>query len=379
MNSYFLTGATGTVGSAIVPLLLEIPDTEVWVLIRAASAAAMTERLESLFRFWGIQADTAKRGRLHGLLGDTGKPRFGLEPPAFENLIQHCTHILHCAGTVRMNLSIEEARRASVGSASEILDMARRIAQAGRLAKVDIVSTVGVAGKYRGTFREEWLNAFPEFHNTYEHAKAEAEALIRTALETDRLPITVHRPSMVIGDSASGRVIHFQIFYFLCEFLSGRKTLGLYPDFADVRLDVVPSDLVAKAIVLSSRDPATIGRIFHLSSGPEQAPRIEDVKTAVRQAFKNHGLPLPLAINLPMRLYAALARLAARLAPASQRKALATLPIYLDYLADRQAFGNEKFAAWFAGHGHVIPAWRQYLPKVLEYYLSVRYPQEPRP
>ena len=56
------------------------------------------------------------------------------------------------------------------------------------------------------------------------------------------LPATIHRPSMVVGDSQTGKVIHFQVFYHLCEFLSGRRTLGIVPDTGDAALDGEVSD-----------------------------------------------------------------------------------------------------------------------------------------
>jgi thioester reductase-like protein len=360
-----------------VPLLLADPDTEVWLLVRADSDPAMAERLKELRRFWGWENDAAEGRRMHGLLGDAAQPRFGLASSQYEELAGKCTHIIHCAGTVRMNLPLEDARRSAVGSTEQILGLARRIASAGRLAKVDFVSTVGVAGKRSGTLPEAWLEQMPSFHNTYEQAKAEAEELVRRAVHEDGLPITVHRPSMVIGDSRNGRIVHFQIFYFLCEFLSGRKTLGFYPDFAEVQLDVIPCDVVAAAIVSASRDSATAGQILHLCSGPETAPRLEQVKMIVRQAFVRHGLHVPPAFNIPIRWYARLAHGAAWLAPPRHRRALATLPVYLAHLADRQGFGNAAWREWLTKTEIEIPRPEDYLPIVLNYYLRQRYPAGP--
>jgi len=374
MSIYFLTGGTGAVGSAIVPLLLAEPDTEVRLLLRADSDAALAQRLEDLMGFWGLTDFHDKRVRIKAYRGDAALPNFSLHDAQYAELVSECTHVIHCAGTVRMNLSIEDARRSAVGSAQETVNFARELATAGRLRKFEYVSTVGVAGKRPGALPEIWMDEPRAFHNTYEQAKAEAEEIVRSAIAREGLPVTVHRPSMVIGDSRDGRIIHFQIFYFICEFLSGRKTLGLYPDFGEVRLDVIPVDWVAEAIVASSLDPQTAGEIFHLCSGPELAPRLEDLKANVRTAFKAHGLSVPPGIRLPRRWFAALARLAARLAPVSQRKALATLPIYLDYLADRQGFDNAKYTAWLARRGMSSPRPEDYLPGMLDYYLNKRYP-----
>lgn len=350
------------------------PDTDVWLLIRADSDSALAGRLAELLRFWGCADDADRVRRIHGLRGDAGLPRFGLDESAYEDLARRCTHIIHCAGTVRMNLELDKARRSAVGSAEQILSLARRITEAGQLAKVDFVSTVGVAGKRSGTLPEAWLDEMPAFHNTYEQAKAEAEVVIRQAIDQERLPITVHRPSMVIGDSRDGHVIHFQIFYFICEFLSGRKTAGLFPNFAGTQLDVIPCDTVAAAIVAASRDVTTSGRVFHLCSGPAIAPTLEQVKATTREAFVRHGLKVPPAINLPLKWYGRLAQAAAWLAPPSQRRTLATLPMYLNYLADRQGFGNEIFRTWLSEQGQQVPHPEHYLAIALDHYLCVKHP-----
>lgn len=375
MKSYFLTGATGVVGSAVVPLLLEEPDTEVCLLIRAGSGDELAARMGELARFWGYAEQPQKLARLKPMRGDATLARFGLPETEYDALAARCTHVIHCAGTVRMNLPIDAARHSAVDSVREILAFARRIAADGRLAKLDVVSTVGIAGKRPGALPERWIADAREYHNSYEQAKSEAEDLVRRALEDEGLPLTLHRPSMVIGDSRDGRVIHFQIFYYLCEFLSGRKTFGLYPDFEAVQLDVIACDTVARAIVTASRDPASAGRIFHLASGPDLAPRIEDLKRSVREAFRAHGLRVPRAVTIPRRWYGRLARLGARIAPSAQRNALATLPIYLDYLADRQGFDNSEFRAWLAGHAMALPPIDEYLPRVLAYYLDRRHPR----
>jgi thioester reductase-like protein len=374
MSIYFLTGGTGAVGSAIVSLLLDAPDTQVRLLLRAESDAALAQRLESLAGFWGWDDSSALRARVKAYRGDAALPNFNLPDDQYAELAGECTHLIHSAGTVRMNLSIEDARRSAVGSAQATVAFARHLAAAGRLRKFEYVSTVGVAGKRPGALPEIWMDKPRAFHNTYEQAKAEAEEVVRSAILNEGLPVTVHRPSMVIGDSRDGRIIHFQIFYFICEFLSGRKTFGLFPDFGGVRLDVIPVDWVAESIVASSRDAETAGRIFHLCSGPELAPRLEDLKEVVRNAFKARGLSVPRGIRLPRWAFAALARLATRLVPVSQRKALATLPIYLNYLADRQGFDNTAYTVWLATRGKNLPRPEEYLQGMLDFYLNKRYP-----
>ncbi|KON80608.1 SDR family oxidoreductase [Azoarcus sp. PA01] len=375
MNTYFVTGASGAVGSALVPLLYADTRTRVRILLRAKSEHHLNERLEELCRFWNLPPNAEARTRLTALRGDASQPKFGLNDTEYATLGADTTHIIHCAASVRMNDTLDDARRSAVGSAQEILSLARTLAHNGTLRKVDFVSTVGIAGKRPGALPERWIDEPRAFHNTYEQSKAEAEILVRAAIEQEHLPITVHRPSMVIGDSRDGRIIHFQIFYFICEFLSGRRTYVVLPDLGEVRLDIIPVDAVASAIARATVDEQTVGRIYHLCSGPERSIPLKTLRSRVQEIFARHGLAVPFGILLPHRLFSVLQQAALRFAPAHRRGALATLPIYVDYLGDQQGFDNKEYLAWLATSGTSLPRWEDYLPRVLERYLDKKHPR----
>lgn len=367
MRTYFITGATGAIGSALVPILMQDPENNIQLLLRAASAEELVKRQEDLFSFWQVgTSDRNTRSRIKVLRGDVTAPRFGLDDNAFAALCAVCTHIVHSAGNVRMNLPIELARRSSIESVRQIVALAR---DCPRLKKVEVVSTVGVAGRTRGTVPETWISSPRRFHNTYEQAKAEAEEVVRQ--EIDRgLPITVHRPSMVVGDTARGRIIHFQVFYHLCEFLSGQRTLGLSPDFGTAKLDIVPADYVAQVIAWSSTTPDCIGHIMHICSGPDSALPLTRLRDDVRRAFSEHGRRLPRIVTLPTRAFRNLLMAVAWLMPASTRRAIKTLPVFLDYLATDQTFGNRNTQSLLSGVGLALPAPATYLDKVFDYYLQ---------
>ncbi len=367
MTHYFITGATGAIGSALVPLLLRNPDTQLTLLLRAQSGDDLAARLDSLYHFWQMEADDiSARQRVRVLRGDVTLPDFGLDAADYCRLAASCKHIIHSAGNVRMNLSIDQARRSSVDSARHIMELARACAH---LEKVELVSTVGVGGRTHGTVPEEWLTSPRGFHNTYEQAKAEAEEVIRVEVERG-LPLTVHRPSMVVGDSISGRIIHFQVFYHLCEFLSGRRTFGLSPDLAVARLDIIPADYVAQAIVWSSTTKTTSGRIIHSCSGPALALPLNLLRERVRRAFSRAGRRLPPVIKLPTPVFSAIVSAVGVLMPAEARRAVKTLPVFLDYLATEQTFANHRTQELLSGVGLAVPSPDQYLDKVLAYYLE---------
>jgi thioester reductase-like protein len=268
-----------------------------------------------------------------------------------------------------MNLPIEVARHSAIDSAKHIVTLARACLARGTLEKVEFVSTVGVGGRL-SYVPEEWLTEARGFHNTYEQAKAEAEAYLYEQIEQHGLPVTVHRPSMVVGDSRSGKIIHFQIFYYLCEFLSGRQTLGLMPNLRNTRLDTIPVDYVASAIRWSSNQPECAGSVFHLCSGPDQAMELNWLMEALREILSTHGEKLPHLYRVPLWMFQGALPLLKRQAGDKTRKALNNLSLFLDYANDRQQFANERTTLLLSAAGIVVPEPGSYLANLLAAYLA---------
>lgn len=361
-----MTGGTGVVGGAVVERLLATGN-RVTLLIRASSADAARSRLELLLHFYGYSQ--ALERLAFSVLGDTTLPRLGLSDSQYEQVCEGCSHVIHCAGLVRMNLPIDEARRSAVRATHNVIALARSIEQhTGRMPKMEFVSTVGVGGKLHAPIPEQWIDVARSFHNSYEQSKAEAEVVIRDAM-TKGLQVTVHRPSMVVGHSSTGRISSFQVFYYLADFLSGRRTLGLYPDLSQAKLDIVGADRVADAIVWSSRQIDTAGRILHLCAGPEGSIALDQLRALVRSRFVAHGIDVPSGWCVSRKTFRTLATFATLLTRGKLRRALATLPIFLDYLSDEQAFENSQTVPLLNSAGLVLDRSSDIVGPVLDYYL----------
>jgi thioester reductase-like protein len=375
VKTFLVTGATGVVGSAIVERLLAVPGTSVVLLVRARSADELAAKRAALADYWREApvplSPATLAERVRWVTGDTSRAGLGLDDADRATIVRTCTHLVHCAGEVRMNLTIEDARRSAGVGLAGIVDLARAIDADGRLAKLDVVSTVGVAGRLPGVLPERWIDTPRAFHNTYEQAKAEAEDRLREAAAT--LPVTVHRPSMVVGEAASGRVLRFQVFYHLAEFLSGVRTRGLFPPIGAGALDLVPVDYVADAIVWSALHPAASrGRVLHLSAGADGALPLPVIRDTVRAAFARAGIATPTPRTLPAPVFRTALALVARAVGERERRALGTLPVFLDYLASDQRFGNGSTRALLAPHGIVLPPMSEALAPILERYLATR-------
>ena len=367
--AYFITGATGVVGSEIAARLLRDGGSRLLLLIRATDDAHGVARLAELGAYWGVPPEIL-RDRVEVIRGDTALPGFGLTEPGLRKIAQTVTHIVHCAALVRMNLPLGEARRSAVQGAENVIELARACHRSGQLRKVEFLSTVGIAGRRSGVLPERWITEPRTFHNTYEQAKAEAERIAAQACDAG-LPLTVFRPSMVVGDSVTGRIIRFQVFYHLLEFLSGRRTSGFYPSLGDARLDLVPVDFISRVVCWSSQTPATVGRVLHLCAGPREAIPLTELRDLVRTKMRVLGLRLPLGVPLPTPLFRAALPILRAILPSRQHRALATLPVFLDYLEDRQEFGNEETSKLLGNQGLSRPPVHEFLDSILDFYFAL--------
>jgi len=150
----FLTGATGTIGSALVARLLRDEGAHLTLLIRAPDDDTLRARLQAMLAFWQLPAGDARPSRIDAVRGDIALPGFGLTDDRLERLASTSTHIIHCAASVKLNMTLDQARATAVTPTRTVLEFGRRGARAGVLRKIDLVSTVGVWGRTPGVMPE---------------------------------------------------------------------------------------------------------------------------------------------------------------------------------------------------------------------------------
>ncbi len=90
----------------------------------------------------------------------------------------------------------------------------------------------------------------------------------------------------------------------------------------------------------------------------------------VRRSFAAGGRRLPTLIHLPTGMFKAMLSAASLFMPREARRAVKTLPVFLDYLATEQTFANHRTQALLAPAGLPLPPPADYLDKVLAYYLK---------
>ena len=179
MKHVLITGATGVLGSELVPRFVRDPDVTVHLLIRANDKTHLHARLVDLFQYWELSPDDPRAQQIRAYQGDVCADQLGVSDELYRRFQSLLTHIVHSAGNVKLNQPVAAARQHAVGSVRNILALTNACQTNGQFEKLDAVSTIGVAGMRSGMIQEVRLPT-PErgYRNTYEQAKAEAEEIL---------------------------------------------------------------------------------------------------------------------------------------------------------------------------------------------------------
>jgi thioester reductase-like protein len=319
-DAILLTGVTGFVGTAVMLRILERSARPVVALVRAADTAEATARVRrALAEVAPPERVDAYMSRCSAVPADLLVDGLGLRHADRERLARACDEIIHCAASVSFDLPLNEARAVNTAGAARVAELASRAAvRGGGLRRIVHVSTAYVAGQRTGTFSEDEMTIGLPFRNTYEQTKHEAEQLLRGW--SPRLPLQIVRPSIVVGDRATGWTRSFNVLYWpLKMFARGR--LPVIPALADAPVDVVSVDYVADTILGLADAPTGT---YHAVAG-EHASTVAEV---IALAAARFDVPAPAIVD-PSVLDEALGRPMT----AAQRTALDRARIFFPYFA----------------------------------------------
>lgn len=253
-----VTGFPGLGARRLVEHVLATePDTEVVVVVLEAF-------LPQAAAFIDAYAEEA-RGRVEVLTGDVAAIDLGLSGEEYLHLARRVTRIHHLAVATFVGVDEATARYTNVGGAVEIVELGRAAA---RLQLIVHHSTAHVSGDRQGTVYEDELDRGQGFHSVVQETRFLAEQAMRRAMR--ELPVAVVRPTMLVGDSATGHTDRLDGPYLLVMLALGLPGDIPMPRLSKDRpLDIVPIDYAVRAAVAIGRHPDAKGRTFHLVSGED--------------------------------------------------------------------------------------------------------------
>jgi nucleoside-diphosphate-sugar epimerase len=243
-----------------------------------------------------------------------------------------------------------------VSGTRTMLEIAR---DAPRLERVVHWSTAMVSGDRKGTWYEEDLEAGQKFHNAYERTKYEAERLVRNAMQ--KLPITVLRPGIIVGDSRTGEIDKLDGPYYLITLIATNMSGLRLPLLGrgESPLHLVPIDYVIEAAWQIQRREDAAGKTFHIvDPAPMRAREVFDAVAEYANTEKPRGhIPRPIAR-------------AVLKTPGLSRLGRGPLA-FVDVLDHPVHYDQTNTARALAGTRVVCPTLADYLPVLVQYVLDV--------
>ena len=249
---YFITGATGFIGKRLVKKLLERKGAVVYFLVRQASE----DKVKALREYWGASA-----ARVVPVLGDLTSKRLGIAADDIKKLKGQVDHFYHLAAVY--DLGADEASQIAVNieGTRNTIELAKAI-DAGHFHHM---SSIAAAGLYEGVFREDMFEEAENYEHPYFRTKHESEKIVRQAC---KVPWSVYRPAMVVGDSTTGEMDKVDGPYYFFKLIQRMRQL-LPPWMPSVgleggRINIVPVDFVVAALSTISHKPGIHQKCFHL-------------------------------------------------------------------------------------------------------------------
>jgi len=281
----FLTGSTGYIGAHVATNLLEQHGASLNVLVRARDPQDAALRL---WQAWQLHLDFPHfyeylQTRVRVFPGDLTAPQFGLSRDDYDRLIHTTDSVLHCAASLNRK-SEKSCLNVNLRGTLEVLLLAQKSHYYHGLRRFSLVSTVAVAGKRQDEVvtEDRAIEWDRSDYDPYARTKKFCEHMTRQLLP--EVPITIFRPSIVLGDSRYPQTTQFEMVRAFV-FLAG---LPVLPFRSQDRIDIVNVDFVADAIATLHRKENPQYDMYHLSSGTD-SQTFRQVTSALAAAQNKRG------------------------------------------------------------------------------------------
>lgn len=366
----FITGGSGFIGKAILSRLIFDPRlTKVYILIRPTFRLTAEERIEKLIQeFLPPEYRDRARLRIVAVAGDLTQDKLGINPKVLDALIENIDQILHVGASTDLSAPIEIARSINLEGTRRVLELAEICREHGRLSRLDYVSTAFVAGVQWGEVVEDDLVRGQSFANGYEQSKYECEILVRKYRK--KMPITIYRPSVVVGDSQNGYTTHFKVLYWPVKILAKRIKGCVTPMSIFAKVDLVPVDFVADSICVLMKEDESLSKTYHLTAGRGNEQRITAVAKDAAKALNVSRYPI-----MPVFVYKLIKRTPLRRILSEDLWEIYRLfePYLLYFKGASARFNNRSTVRTLKKYGLRPIHWREYRDVIFQYCVESRF------
>lgn len=367
----FLTGSTGYIGSYVANELLTRTRDRIAVLVRARDEAEARQRLwKSMQLHMDFDTFAGHLPRFDIFLGDLTSHELGFDARTRDRWVESVTSVIHCAASLNRK-SDKVCFNVNLRGTLELVKLARLAQDKHGLRRFSDVSTVAVAGHRSNevVVEDEAVEWDRSDYDPYARTKKFCEYMVHELLAD--VPITIFRPSIVLGDSRFPETTQFD----MVRAFAALAYMRVLPLRKDWKVDIVPANYVGEAIARIHLDPDPAHGIYHLSSGEgsltygQIVGSLRDAGHRARTIFapvleRPFGLAVEALMSTP-RKYG--------LAPAAS-----LMKVFLPYLTYNTVFDNRRVAKAL---GHEPAPFSDYAYPLLRFATEGKftYPYRPYP
>ena len=294
-ETIFLTGFPGFIAGRLVERLAA-PETQFFLLVQSQFLEKAAQDVEK------IAAQTKVPLENFALIeGDITRENLGMSTEDSEIVLAETTDVFHLAAVYDLAVEKELAYRVNVEGTRQVNELVKKMPQ---LRRYNYVSTCYVAGRRTGEILETELEHDAGFRNFYEETKYLAEMEVEKL--KDELPVTIFRPSVVVGDSRTGETAKYDGIYYVILYLRKLPALLRLVNVGNklVRLNLVPVDFVVEGLATLSKDEAAKGKTIALAdpnplSTEEICNAIAEAMTGKKSVFTPPAKFIEWSLNLP--------------------------------------------------------------------------------
>jgi thioester reductase-like protein len=255
-ETFFITGFPGFIANRLLERLAR-KGCDFILLVQPSLVARAYEEIDRI-------ASLTERSvaEFQIIEGDIAEPNLALSGSDLELVQQGSTRVFHLAAVYDLAVPEDVARRVNVGGTRNVIALARSLPH---LKQFHHVSTCYVAGKREGVILETELRHEAGYRNYYEESKYLAELEVESAKPD--LPITIHRPSVVCGDSRTGETGKYDGVYYLIHYLLRWPSMLSLINIGNhkVSLNLVPVNFVVDAMAALAFDERAVGKTLQLA------------------------------------------------------------------------------------------------------------------
>ncbi|HYJ46328.1 MAG TPA: SDR family oxidoreductase [Pyrinomonadaceae bacterium] len=286
-ETIFLTGFPGFIAGRLVKRLA----TEGARFLLLVQPAFLERAREEAARIAGETGLAEDNFRL--IEGDITRPLLGISPQEMERAREETTILFHLAAIYDLAVKRQPAMLVNVEGTRNVNQFALILPN---LRRYHYVSTCYVAGRRTGVILETELQHSAGFRNFYEETKYLAEVEV-DALKRE-LPVTIHRPAVVCGDSLTGETAKYDGVYYLIHYLRKQPSLLSLVNIGNenVTLNLVPVDFVVEAMTALTKDERALGATLQLAD--PQPLTTHDLFEAIARSMAGRGSRLRVPAGL---------------------------------------------------------------------------------